>query len=147
MSSTPCVWGGVGRGIQWRNSLSSNSWFHYVRSVWKPMWGVGLKCHVLNSGKQHCGETILRLTSCFTKLQVFQSHARLTPKLLPCTQPCETTVWWNHLSTNMGFHSVRTGWKHMQGLQRECRKPCEKPCGICLWTNLFRYILGMFENI
>ena len=34
------------------------------------MWGLEGKCHTLNPVKQHCGETIFPLTSCFTKEEV-----------------------------------------------------------------------------
>lgn len=109
MSSAPRV----GGEILWGNS--SNIWFHYARSVWRPTRGLGLKCyHVLNSGNQHRGESILQLTPCFTKLQVFQSHARPTPKLLPCTQPCETTCGETICQRTWGF----TQWELFQNTGR-----------------------------
>lgn len=41
------------------NHLSTNLLFHYIRSVGKPTWGRHQKCHVLNLGKQLCGETFI----------------------------------------------------------------------------------------
>lgn len=52
---------------------------------WKPMHSLHGKCHILNSVKQPCGETIFRLTVRFPKLEVFQKLCG-TYAELPYTQ-------------------------------------------------------------
>ena len=47
------------------NHLSNNFLFHYVRSVWKSMWGLHRKCQILTSVKTQGGETMFQLTACF----------------------------------------------------------------------------------
>lgn len=70
-------------------------WVLRGRGGWKPMRGLGIKGHILNSVKQHCGQTIFELTSIlFSPCHKCLKHvARNDEERDIYSRLCENIVW------------------------------------------------------
>ena len=111
VSENQCTqWCGMGpytirsERIPWRNHRSTNTMFHYIRSVRKLMWGQWRKCHVLNSVKRHCGEAIFQDMYGFTKWELFANLCGVH-KVSAVSSTLWRALWGNHLLTNILSHS------------------------------------------